>query len=87
MSDFLSETPTQVVIWMAALAILVVVGVYVINVFRGGKDNDSPQASELISNFSELHSKGELSDEEFRTIKSMLAERMQAELKDTGGKG
>jgi len=87
MSDFLSETTTQVVIWLAALAILVVVGVYVINVFRGGTDNDTPQASELISNFSDLHSQGELSDEEFRTIKSMLAERMQAELKDTGGKG
>ncbi len=87
MLEFLSEVPAQVVIWLAALAMLVVVGVYVINVFRGGTDDDSPKASELISNFNDLHSQGELSDEEFRTIKSMLAKRMQSELRDTGGKG
>ncbi len=87
MSEFLSEVPAQVVIWLAILAILVIIGVYVINVFRGGSDNDSPASSELISNFNDLHSQGELSDEEFRTIKSMLAKRLQTELKDTGGKG
>jgi len=87
MSEFLSEVPAQVVIWLAVLTILVVIGVYVINVFRGGSGDDSPEASELISNFNDLHSQGELSDEEFRTIKSMLAERLQSELKDNGGKG
>ena len=38
-------------------------------------------------NVRELHSQGELSDEEFRTIKTNLATQLQDELNDNGEKG
>ncbi len=87
MWEFLGEPQAQLVLSLAALTALVAVGLYAINAFRGSTDEAGPSASDLMSNFSDLHSQGELSDEEFRTIKSMLAERMQKELKDTGSKG
>jgi len=44
-------------------------------------------ANELMANFREMHSQGELSDAEFRTIKTTLAVRAEAELKDNGQQG
>ncbi len=45
----------------------------------------SPGASELMSNFRELHSQGGLSDEEYRTIKAMLAQQVENELSPSTG--
>ena len=50
-------------------------------------EQQEPTASELMSKFRELHSRGELSDAEFRTIKTTLAARLQEELKDNGETG
>jgi hypothetical protein len=36
-----------------------------------------------MTNFRELHAQGELSDEEYRTIKAVLAERFEQELNST----
>ena len=41
----------------------------------------------MLTKFRDLHSKGELSDEEFRTIKTKLADQLRAELKDTDETG
>jgi uncharacterized membrane protein len=55
--------------------------------FRGHADDDQPLASDLLTNFRESHSRGELSDEEFRTIKTLLKTRLEDELKDTSDTG
>jgi len=39
--------------------------------------------SELLTNFREMHSKGELTDEEFRTIKAKLSIKLKEELRDS----
>ena len=94
MADFLgippeywSSTTAQVVILLAGLAVMVAVGFYLVRRFRGGAEEDQPSASDLLTNFGELHSRGELSEQEYRTIKTLLAARMQEEIKDTGDKG
>ena len=69
------------------LALLIALAVYLVGRFRGRADEDQPAASNLLSNFRELHSRGGLSDEEFRTIKTLLAQKLQDELKDTSEKG
>ena len=74
-------------VWCAVIALLIALAVYLLGRFRGHADEDQPQASDLLSNFRELHSRGGLSDEEFRTIKTLLTRRLQDELKDTSDKG
>lgn len=86
MADFLSTPAAQLVILVAMTAALIAVGVYVILKVRGGGPEELPSASSLLTNFRELHSEGDLSDEEYRTIKAVLSEQLQEELKDNRDK-
>jgi hypothetical protein len=72
---------------VVAFAILVAVASYVVGKIRTRAVKQEPTASDLMSNFRELHSRGELSDAEFRTIKTTLAARLQQEIKDKGETG
>ena len=75
------------VVWVAVLAIALAVAYYVIGKTRAGPAQREPQASEMLSKFRDLHSQGVLSDEEFRTIKTMLTGELQEELSDNDEKG
>jgi len=61
---------------------LVAVGVYCVEKIRSKTAQKELSASELLTKFREMHSRGVLSDEEFRTIKTTLTERLQTELED-----
>ena len=82
--DFEAE---QLVIWVAILSVAAAVAAYVIGKVRAKPVQQEPTASELISKFRELHSRGDLNDAEFRTIKTTLAAQLQEELKDNGETG
>ena len=71
----------------AVLAVLVAIGAYIISKIRPEPAKKEHQASQWLSKYSELHSQGGLSDEEFRTIKTKLAEQLQDELNDNGENG
>jgi uncharacterized membrane protein len=75
------------IFWVALLAVVIVVAYYVLTKIRPKPAQKELQASEWLSKYSELHSKGGLSDEEFRTIKTKLAEQLQDELNDNGETG
>jgi uncharacterized membrane protein len=83
MAEFLGSPLASVVFLVALTAALVAAAVYVIARVRAGINRKEPPASEWLTNFKELHAKGELSDEEYRTIKAMLAERLQREVNST----
>lgn len=85
MPNFLQSTGAQVVIWLAICAALMVVGFYVVAKVRRTFSESESGTHDLMTNFRELHSQGELSDEEYRTIKATLAARLQREIKDKGG--
>jgi len=90
MFDVLKDPVAKLVLSGAVLAIVTVVAIYVVGRFRGEALKDEqpePIASELMSKLRELHSRGEVTDEEFRTIKTKLATRFQGELKDNGETG
>jgi uncharacterized membrane protein len=70
------------VLWLAVLAILVAVAAYVITKVRSQPIQNERSASELLSKFRESHCRGELSDAEFRTIRTTLAAQVQEELRD-----
>jgi uncharacterized membrane protein len=83
MAEFLGSPLAGVVILLALLAALIAGGVYVIGRVRAGLGDKAAPTSEWLTNFKELHAQGELSDEEYRTIKAMLAERLQQELNES----
>lgn len=87
MQQLFEAEAEELVLWIAGLAVLLAVAIYVIDRVRGTPAQHEPTASELMAKCRESHSRGELSDEEFRTIKTKLGSQLQAELKDDGGGG
>jgi hypothetical protein len=87
MLEFLETREAQVVLWTLAGAALCAIGVYLVKRFRDRDVEAQPKANELLTNFREMHSRGGLSDEEFRTIKAQLADRLQREINDNEDKG
>ena len=87
MDAFLEEPSIRLIFALAVFAVLLVVGGYVVARYRQNMHNPTQDANEMLSNFRELNSEGQLSDEEFRTIKGMLAEEATQELRDTGDSG
>ena len=68
--------------WLAVLAILVYAAACAIRKARGQSAQNERSAGQLLSKFRESHCRGELSDAEFRTIKTTLAAQIQNELRD-----
>ena len=87
MPDFFQSREAQVVLGLTGVTMLVLVGYYLISKVRSNLHDPETPPIEMISNFRELHSRGELSDEEYRTIKTMLGARLQAELKEKEKEG
>jgi hypothetical protein len=73
--------PLQLVLWIALLAVMVTVAVCVVGKIRAKPAQQELTASELLTKFRELHSRGVLSDAEFRTIRTTLAAQLKQELK------
>ena len=87
MAEFIESPPAQIVIGLAVIFALIAVGVYVVLRFRDRADGEESLTADVIENFREMHGQGDLSDDEYRTIKTVLAMTLQEELKDNGEKG
>ena len=81
LSDVLNQPSSRLVINIAWLAVAAVVGFYLIGKFRHGFRQSDQGPSNLLDNFRELHTRGQLSDEEYRNIKSKLAVRLRDEMR------
>jgi len=66
----------------ASILLLIAFGVFLVRIFRGSSGHDKLGAHELLAKFREMHAKGDLSEEEFRTIKTKLKPEIEAELRD-----
>lgn len=75
-SDALSKALIPLVTTVTAIGVMVF-AVYLIRSWL--RENDGPAASEheLLSEYREMHRRGELSDEEFRIIKGRMAPRIK----------
>jgi hypothetical protein len=87
MIEFLQSSAALWVYRIAALAAVVAVGFYVVARVRAGLRASGPTTSDLITDFRDLHRRGELSDEEYKTIKGTLSSRLQQELKEDKNEG
>ena len=90
MERFWQAGAEQLILSLTILAIMVSIAYYVIGRIRPKplqKEQKEHEVSQWLSKFREMHSEGELSDEEFRTIKTTLPPELQEELNDNGKKG
>ena len=74
---------SQAALWFAVIFALSALAVWGLRRWRGGAFEVRPKASELLTKFRELHGRGSLSDDEYRTIKTKLARQLDSELNDT----
>jgi len=72
---------TEASLLFAAMFVTTAIGIAIVRKYRDRKAKGMSEASDMISKFRELHSEGGLSDEEFRTIKTKLADTLRTELK------
>lgn len=77
------QSLTEAALLLAAIFVVVAIGIAIVRRFRGSEVDDVQASSEMMSKFRDLHDEGGLSDEEFRTIKTKLATKLKAELNET----
>ena len=77
----------EILIWVTVLLIVIVWGCFAIRKIRTKSLQRELSAEELLTKFRDCHTKGDLNDEEFRKIKSMLADEIEEEVKVNGSKG
>ena len=87
MFDLLQHPLGQASLWLAVVMFLLGVGVFAVRKLRERIDEDEVGASDVLSNFREMHQQGDLSDAEFRTIKTSLGAQFQGKSKNTGNTG
>ena len=58
------------------------VGVFIIRRFPKGAEGDKAPTSDMMDAMRDLHARGQLSDDEYRSIKTKLATRLKEELAD-----
>ena len=72
------ETPAaRAVLGVTVLAILTTIAHYVVTNYRDRIDQDIPGPEEHLDNFQEIHSQGDISDKEFRTIETVLEQQLE----------
>jgi hypothetical protein len=81
------EALVRIALLFAAIAALTGLGALVVSKFRGSSKDEERPASEMLSNFRNLREQGELSETEFRNIKTLLSDKIQEELKDSEEQG
>lgn len=70
MHDFFASPSMRVGIVMLVLCVLIGFGFYVVSIFRGYADEDQQDPTDPLANLEEMHRKGDISDQEFRKIKT-----------------
>ena len=70
----------EAAIWAVVLLVLLAGAAYLLKKLRSEPEKKVSSASRLMADFRNAHSRGELTDEEFRAIKTMLADELEREL-------
>jgi uncharacterized membrane protein len=87
MTEFFSHPLSQAALWFAAIFALLALSILVLRRWRGGSAEDRLSSSELLTKFREMHVRGTLSEEEYRTIKTKLATQLDMAPNDRNQSG
>jgi uncharacterized membrane protein len=82
MGHLSADTLAQLLLGVGVLLVLLIVGVMVVQRFRGSAAEKGATAKELITNFQEMHTRGDISDADYRKIKSVLGAQLQSDIND-----
>ena len=82
MQEFLSTPTAKAILWIAVLLIILAGAYYLMRRFRDRIGGDRQSASELLTNFREMRHEGDIDESEFRTIKTVLGQKLQEELRN-----
>jgi uncharacterized membrane protein len=81
MHQVTADTLVQLMLGLVVLMGLVTAGVIVVQRFRGSAAEKGTTANELMTNFQEMRQRGDISDADYRKVKSVLGAQLQGELK------
>ena len=81
MLTILSSNTAQAIILLAVLLIVSATAWYLVSRFRD-QIKDDMVTSELLTDFREMHHRGDLSQAEYRTIKARLADELQDQVSE-----
>jgi uncharacterized membrane protein len=70
MSEMTNLPVLQVVFGILVLCVLIAAAFYVVSIFRDYGDKDLRTSQNALANLKEMHLRGDISDEEFRTIEA-----------------
>ena len=79
MGKMSAETIGQLMTGLAALLALLILAVVIVQKFRGGAAEKGSIAKELVSNFQEMRSRGDITDADYRRIQSVLGDSLRRE--------
>ena len=77
-----ADTLAQLITGLGLLLGLLIVAVLLVQRFRGSAAEKGSMAKELVSNFQEMRSRGDITDADYRRIQSVLGDSLHSELKD-----
>jgi uncharacterized membrane protein len=80
MQEILTTPAAKALLSVTILLIMLAVGYYLVRRFRDRTDDGGQTASDLLTNFREMRREGDISETEFRTIKTVLGRKLQREL-------
>ena len=70
MSDIFTSPTVQAGAGVVVLAVIIAAGFYLLSSFRDYAAEDKEPVDGALANLQEMHCKGDISDEEFRTIQA-----------------
>jgi uncharacterized membrane protein len=85
--QFLQSTEAQLVLGIAILCAMIAIGYHIAISYRDRINDDRPSASETMTNFHEMLEEGDIDESEYRTIKTVLGEKLKTELNDNKEEG
>ncbi len=80
MTEFFGHPLSLAAFWFAAIFALLALTFMLMRRYRDRAAKDRLVAGEMLTKFREVHAKGGLSDDEYRTIKTKLAVQLEVEL-------
>ncbi len=70
MHNMLNNPTVQAVLAVLVLCVLIAAGFYLLSIFRDYAADDHRGDDDVLANLRELHLRGDISEEEFRTIQA-----------------
>lgn len=80
MPDLFANPAVRAGLAVLVLAVLIAAGFYLLSIFRDYAAHDRETSADVLANLREMRRRGDISDEEFRTLKATAERRLAPEI-------